>query len=134
MMLASDFPLLNVFWTMLWFFLSIVWIMAVFHVLGDIFRSIDMGGVAKAVWLMFVVLLPFLGVFVYLVARGDKMTQHDIDRAQRQSDATQTHISPASRTAGAAALGDQLSQLASLRDSGAITPDEYDAGKAKVLA
>jgi hypothetical protein len=129
-MLAYDYPILSVFWTMLIFFFWIVWIMALFHVFADIFRSHDMGGFAKTMWLIFVIILPFLGVFVYLLARGDEMREHAIKDAQAQDAAMRQYVK---ETAGTAGPADQIAQLAALRDSGAITPAEFEAGKAKVL-
>lgn len=131
MILGYDFPLLSVFFSMIWFFLFIVWIMVVFHVIADIFRSRDMGGFAKAAWLLFVIILPFLGVLAYMLARGDNMTRHAVEDAKAREDAFQSYVKQAAGTSGPA---DQLAQLASLRDSGAITAAEFEAGKAKVLA
>jgi hypothetical protein len=131
MTLAYDYPLLGAFWSLMLFFMWIVWLMALFHVFGDIFRSPDMGGFAKTVWLFFVIFMPFLGVFVYLIARGDKMAQHSADRARAQEAAMQSYVRQAAGTSGP---GDQLAQLVALRDSGAITAAEFDAGKAKILA
>ena len=130
-MLAYDYPLLSVFWSMFIFFVWIVWIMALFYVFADIFRSHDLGGFAKTMWLIFVILVPFLGVFVYLLARGDKMAEHAAQQAEAQDAAMRSYVKEAAGTGGA---GDQLAQLAALRDSGAITQAEFDAGKAKVLA
>ena len=130
-MLAYDYPLLSVFWSMFIFFVWIVWIMALFHVFADIFRSPDLGGFAKALWLIFVILLPFLGVFVYLLARGNKMAEHAAERAEAQDAAMRSYVKEAAGTSGP---GDQLTQLAALRESGAITQAEFDAGKAKILA
>ena len=92
MFLAYDYPLLAVFWSFLIFFFWIVWIMALFYVFADIFRSHDMGGFAKTLWLIFVVIFPFLGVFVYLIARGDKMAQHAAERAAAQDAAAKAYI------------------------------------------
>ncbi|MGO9872893.1 MAG: SHOCT domain-containing protein [Acidimicrobiia bacterium] len=131
MTLAYSFPLLSVFVSMFWFFLMVVWIMTLFYVFADIFRSHDMNGGAKALWMLFVIVLPILGVFVYLLARGDKMSKHSAEAAEAQDAAFQAYTN---RVAGTSGPGDQLAQLASLRDSGAITTTEYDAGKAKVLA
>jgi Phospholipase_D-nuclease N-terminal/Short C-terminal domain len=131
MTLAYTYPLLSVFWTMLWFFLWIVWIMALFHIFGDIFRSHDMGGFAKAMWLIFVIILPFLGVFVYLIARGNKMAEHAAERAQAQDAAMKSYVRQAAGTSGPA---DQLTQLAALRDAGTISAAEFESGKAKILA
>ena len=129
-MLAYDYPVLGVFWSMLIFFFWIVWIIALFHVFADIFRSRDMGGFAKTMWLIFVIFLPFLGVFVYLLARGDEMREHAIKDAQAQDAAMRSYVKEAAGTGGPA---DQIAQLASLRDSGAITEAEFQSGKAKVL-
>jgi ABC-type multidrug transport system fused ATPase/permease subunit len=130
-MLAYDYPLLSVFWSIFVFFVFFVWIMALFHVFADIFRSHDLGGFAKTMWLIFVIVLPFLGVFVYLLARGDKMAEHAAKDAEAQDAAIRSYVKDAAGTGGA---GDQLAQLAALRDSGAISQAEFDAGKAKVLA
>ena len=91
-MLAYDYPVLGFFWTMLYFFVFIIWIMLLFRIFVDIFQSHDMGGFAKAVWFIFVIVLPFLGVFVYLIARGDKMAQHAAERAAAQDAAAQEYI------------------------------------------
>lgn len=131
MTFAYDFPLLSIFFSMMWFFLLIVWIMTIFHVIGDVFRSRDMGGVTKALWLLFVIVTPFLGVFLYLVSRGDKMTQHAIEDAQARDAAMKSYVRQAAGTSGPA---DQLAQLASLRDSGVISDADYEAGKAKILS
>ncbi len=128
---AYDYPLLGMFWTMLWFFLFFVWIMLLFRVFADIFRSHDMGGVAKTLWVLFVIFLPFLGVFVYLIARGNQMTDHAVQDAQRQQAAFDSYVR---QTAGKAGPADQLAQLVTLRDSGAISAEEYEAGKSKILA
>ena len=132
MILAYDYPLLGVFWSMLIFFLWLAWLMALFHVFGDIFRSHDMGGFAKAAWSIFVLFLPFLGVAVYLIARGDDMARHAIEDAEAQDAAMKSYVRQAAGTGGGAA--DQLTQLATLRDAGEITVAEYEVAKAKVLA
>jgi hypothetical protein len=131
MITAYDYPLLGFFWSMLWFFLLFAWLMALFYVLMDIFRSHDMGGFAKAIWILFVLFLPFLGVFVYLIARGDKMTEHAREQQQAQEAAFKSYVQETTASSGPA---DQLAQLAQLRDSGAITEAEYESGKAKILS
>jgi hypothetical protein len=128
--LAADYPLLNLFWTMLWFFLFVVWIFAVFSVLVDIFRSHDMGGFAKALWVLFVIILPLLGVLIYLIARGDKMTQHAVRDAQKQDEYMRAYIQDATGTNTPA---NQITQLAQLRDQGLITEEQFEQGKAKIL-
>ena len=131
MLLAYDYPLLSVFWSMMIFFLWIVWLMALFHVIVDIFRSKDMGGFAKAMWLLFVIVVPFLGVLVYLIARGDNMAEHAMADAQAQDAAFQSYVKEA---AGTTSPADQLTQLAALKSSGHITDAEYETAKAKILA
>jgi hypothetical protein len=131
MTLAYDYPLLGIFWSMLWFFLLFVWIMALIHVFIDIFRSHDMGGVAKALWFIFVLVMPFLGVFVYLIARGDKMTEHAVAQAAKQQQQFQEYVQ---QTAVGGSVADQLAQLAALRDAGTISAEDFEAGKAKILA
>src|SRR4029079_17771727 len=91
-MLAYDYPLMGVFLSMLWFFLWIIWIMLLFRVIGDVFRSHDMGGFAKAMWLLLVILLPFFGVCVYLIARGHAMAQRDMNAAQAREEAFKTYV------------------------------------------
>jgi len=91
-MFAADFGTGQVLWSIFWFFLFFIWIMLLFHVFGDIFRSPDLGGVAKVVWSVVVILVPYLGVFVYLIARGDKMQEHAIARMQAEEEARQTYI------------------------------------------
>ena len=130
MILAYDYPLLGVFWSMLIFFLWFAWLIALFHVFGDIFRSDDMGGFAKAIWLIFVVCIPFLGVIIYLVARGSSMRRRAEADAKARDAAFQSYVKEAAGTSG---VGDQLTQLATLRDSGQITAAEYESGKAKIL-
>jgi len=131
MTFAYDYPLMGAFMTMLWFFLFVIWIMILFRVFADIFRSHDMGGFTKALWIIFVIFLPFLGILVYVLARGDNMAQHAQEDAQAQDAAFQSYVKQAAGTSGPA---DQLAQLAALRDSGQITAEEFEAGKAKILA
>ncbi len=116
------------------FFIFFAWIMLVFHVFGDIFRSRDMGGVAKTVWSLFVVFLPFLGVFVYLIARGGGMTQRAIE-AQQQLEAQQAeYVRSVAATGNGASGPDQIASAKQLLDDGAITQQEFDQLKAKALA
>lgn len=130
-MLAYDYPLMGVFWSMFVFFLFFAWLMLLFRVFGDIFRNHDMGGFGKALWSIFVVLVPFLGVFIYLIAHGHDMTQRDIDRAQQNDTEFRAYVQDAAGSSGSA---DELVKLAALRDSGVITEQEFVAQKAKVLA
>ena len=132
-MLASDYPVLESFLTILYFFLFIIWIWLLIMVFIDIFRSRDLSGGAKALWVIFVIILPLLGVLVYLIARGGKMHERAAAEAaqqQQQFDAyvRQTAGTPGSNTA------DQLSQLADLKSKGVLSDAEFEAQKAKILA
>ena len=91
-MIAADFGTGQVLWSIFWFFVFFIWIMLLFHVFGDIFRSPDLSGASKAVWSVFVILLPYLGVFIYLIARGDKMQEHAIVQAQAMEEAQRAYI------------------------------------------
>jgi ABC-type multidrug transport system fused ATPase/permease subunit len=128
--LAYTYPLLSIFWTMLEIFFFIIWIYLLFMVFVDIFRSHDMGGVAKALWVIFVIVLPFLGVFVYLIARGGKMHERAAAQAQQQQKAFDSYVQQA---AGGSSTADQLSKLADLKEKGTITEAEFAAEKAKLL-
>jgi hypothetical protein len=130
-MFAYDYPLMGAFWTMLWFFLWIAWLILLFRVFGDIFRSHDMGGWAKALWSIFVILVPFLGVFVYVIARGHGMTQRDVEQIQAHDQAFQAYVRDAAGTSG---MADELTKLADLKERGAITDAEFAAQKSKLLA
>ncbi len=131
-MLAYDYPLLGVFWTFIMWFLFFAWIMLLFRVIADIFRSHDMGGGAKALWSIFVIVIPWLGVLVYLIARGGKMAENDQARAQAQQDAFQSYVR---ETAGTGAgTADELAKLADLKAQGVLTDAEFAAQKAKILA
>lgn len=129
-MLAYDYPILGLFWTTFIFFLWFAWIMLLFRVLADIFRS-DIGGFGKAFWCLFVIIVPFLGVFVYVLAHGDAMTRRNIADAQANEQAFQSYVRDA---AGSGGVANELSQLADLRSQGALTDAEFEAQKAKLLA
>lgn len=129
-MLAYDYPLLGVFWSMMIFFLWVAWIILLFRVFADIFRTQSMGGWAKAFWSIFVILLPFLGVFIYVIVNGRAMGERDIAAAQQREAEFQTYVRQTAGTSGAA---DELTKLAALRDSGALTDAEFAAQKAKLL-
>ena len=134
-MLAASYqyPILDFFLTMLYFFLFIIWIWLLIMVFVDIFRSRDMGGVAKALWVIFVIILPFLGVFVYLIARGGKMHERAAQQAAEQQKQFDAYVKQAAGTAGDT-TADQLSKLADLKSQGVITDAEFDAQKSKILA
>jgi len=129
---SSSYPLLNIFWSMFIFFLWVIWIWILIMVFIDIFRSHDMSGWAKALWVLFVVILPFLGVLVYLIARGGSMHERAAQQAQRQDEAFRSYVQQSAGTGTNTA--DQLAKLADLRDRGVISAEEFDREKAKVLA
>jgi type VI protein secretion system component VasK len=132
-MIASSYPLLDAFWTMLWFFAFIAWIWVLIAIFTDIFRSHDIGGFAKAMWFIFVLFIPLLGVLVYLIARGRSMQERALERAQQQQQAFDQYVQERANAAGTS-NADQLSKLAQLKSSGAITDAEYESEKAKLLA
>jgi predicted PurR-regulated permease PerM len=130
-MLAASYPLLDVFWTMLIFFIWVAWFMLLFRIIADIFRRHDLGGGGKAVWILFVLVLPFLGVFVYLISQGSEMAQRDMERSQAAQEQYADYVKSVAGSGGSAA---EIEKLKQLLDSGAITQTEYDAAKAKTLA
>jgi len=129
-MLGYSYPLLGVFWTMLEFFLFFIWIWLLIVIFGDIFRSHDMGGGAKALWVIFVIILPFLGVFIYLIVESKGMAQRNIDRANEAKTQFDSYVR---QTAGGGSAT-EISKAKELLDSGAITQTEFDSIKAKALA
>ena len=134
MLFASyQYPILDFFLTMLYFFLFIIWIWLLIMVFMDIFRSHDMGGWAKALWVIFVIILPFLGVFVYLIARGGKMQERTARDAAQQQQAFDQYVRQTAGTPGDT-TADQLAKLADLKSQGVLSEDEFEAQKAKILA
>lgn len=132
MVVAAEWGLGEVLLSMFWFFLFFMWIMLLFRIFADIFRSRDLGGFAKTLWLIFVIVTPFLGVFVYLIARGNKMHENDVAAFQAQDAAMREYIQSAAGSTGGTA--DELAKLASLKEQGHISDAEYEAAKAKILA
>ena len=133
MPLASSYsyPLLGAFWTILEIFLWVLWIWIVIMIMIDIFRSRDLSGWAKALWFLFVLLIPLIGVLVYLIVRGGSMHERAVQQAQQQDREMRAYVREA---AGPQSSADQLAKLADLRDRGVITADEFEREKAKVLA
>jgi Phospholipase_D-nuclease N-terminal/Short C-terminal domain len=129
--LLAEFGTGQVFWSMLWFFLFFIWIWLLVVVFTDIFRSHDMSGWAKALWTIFVIVLPYLGVFVYLIARGHKMQQHAIENAQRQDAAMRGYVQSVTSSSGSTA--DEIARLAQLRDQGVLSEAEFQQAKANTL-
>jgi uncharacterized membrane protein YcjF (UPF0283 family) len=132
-MLASSYPVLDAFLTMLYFFLFIIWIWLLIMVFMDVFRSHDMSGWAKALWVIFIIILPFLGVFVYLIARGGSMHDRAAAQAAQQQKAFDQYVKQAAGTPGETSA-DQLHKLADLKSQGVLTDAEFEAQKAKILA
>lgn len=124
-------PLMDLFWSMLMFFLFFAWLMLLFRVFGDIFRSDDMGGGGKTLWTIVVIFLPLLGVLIYVMARGSGMTERDMKQAQAAEQATQQYIR---ETAGQSSSADELAKLADLRDKGVLTAQEFESQKQTLLA
>jgi len=132
-MIASSYPVLDAFLTMLYFFLFFIWIWLLITVFLDIFRSHDLSGVAKSLWVIFVIVFPYLGVFVYLVFRGGKMHERAAAQAATQQKAFDAYVKQAAGTSSDS-TADQLSKLAALKTQGVITDSEFETEKAKVLA
>ena len=132
-MLATDYPVLDTFLTILYFFLFIIWIWLAIMVFFDIFRSHDMGGAAKALWVIFIVILPYLGVFLYLIFRGGSMHERQAQQAALQQKHFDQYVRQAAGTHGADTAS-QLTKLADLKTQGVITEEEFQSEKAKLLA
>ena len=128
---SYSYPLLGAFWTILEIFLWVLWIWVLIYVFIDIFRSHDLSGVAKALWFVFVLFIPLIGVLVYLLVRGSSMQDRAVQQARQQDQAARQYIQD---VAGAPSTADQLTKLAELRDRGVITAEEFEREKAKVLA
>jgi predicted PurR-regulated permease PerM len=131
MLFADSYPLLEVFWTMLIFFAFIAWFWILFTVLADLFRRHDISGWAKVLWIIFVIVLPFLGVFVYLIAEHDGMTERAIKQQQAAQEQTDQYVRSVAAQADPA---EQIAKAKQLLDSGAITQAEFDQMKQKALA
>jgi hypothetical protein len=131
--LAYDYPFLGVFWSMLVFFAWVIWFILLFRIIADIFTRHDIGGGSKVLWIIFVILLPFLGVFVYLIANNEGMTKRTLDRAEAQRQQMDDYIRSTATSGGGGAAA-EIDKAKQLLDSGAITQAEFDAIKQKALA
>jgi len=134
MFLASSsysYPILGVFWTIFMIFLWVIWFWILITIIIDIFRSHDLSGWAKALWFVFILFLPLIGVLVYLITRGGKMHERQLRQAHRQEEQLRSYVQ---EVAGSQSSADQLAKLADLRDRGVITAAEFDREKAKILA
>ena len=130
---SSSYPLLNIFWSIFEFFLWIIWIWILIMIFIDIFRSHDLSGVAKALWFLFVLFIPLIGVLVYLIVRGGSMHERAVAQARHQDQEFRQYVQQAAASTPAS-TADQLSKLADLRDRGVISAEEFEREKAKVLA
>ena len=132
-MFANEFGTGQVFWSMMWFFLFFIWIWLLIMVFGDIFRSPDLSGWGKALWSIFVIVVPYFGVFVYLIARGHKMSERAAASAAAQEAHFRRYVQDVATTSGGGAA-DELARLAELRDKGVLSEEEFQQAKAKALA
>jgi hypothetical protein len=130
-LLAADYPFLDVLWTMLIFFAWVIWFWLLITVFADLFRRHDIGGGAKVLWIIFVILVPFLGVFVYLLTQNEGMNQRNVKQVEAQKAQFDDYVR---ETAGASGAAAEIEKAKGLLDSGAITQAEYDAIKQKALA
>ncbi|MBV9830067.1 MAG: SHOCT domain-containing protein [Marmoricola sp.] len=131
MVTETAYPAGGVLLSMLWFFLFVIWIWLLITVFADIFRSDDLSGWAKTLWIIFVIVLPYLGVFVYLIARSRKMGENAAREAQRRDDAMRSYVQSVAGTSGSAG---EIERLAKLRDDGTLTEQEFQQAKSKLLA
>jgi hypothetical protein len=129
--IASDWGTGQVFWSLLWFVMFFIWLWLLIIVFSDIFRSHDIGGFAKTMWVLFVIIIPYLGVFVYLIARGHKIHEHAVEAAQAQDAAARAYIQQATGTAASPA--DELERLSDLKSRGVISDEEFQKLKAKAV-
>jgi len=131
MLVASSYPFADVMWTMLVFFLWVAWFMLLFRVFGDIFRRSDIGGGAKTLWIIFVLVVPFLGVFIYVIAENKGMTERNVAQMQARQGQMDARVRSVAASGGAAG---EIEKAKGLLDAGAITQAEFDAIKQKALA
>ena len=132
MLIAADYPFMDVFWSILVFFLWVAWLLILFRIFADIFRRHDLSGWGKAGWLIFAILLPFLGVFIYLITQNVGMTERNLERSRAQRDQFDDYVRTTAGGGGGAAA--EIDKAKQLLDSGAITQAEFEALKQKALA
>jgi hypothetical protein len=131
MLLASDYPFLDVVWTMFIFFMWILWFWLLFTVFADVFRRRDISGLGKTGWILFCIFLPFLGVFIYLISQGQDMAERNLSQVKSQQAAMDQYVRETAGSGGAAA---EIDRAKNLLDTGAITQEEFNAIKQKALA
>ena len=123
--------LFDLFWSMLWFFMFIIWIWLLITIFADIFRNKEMNGLVKAIWILFVIILPLLGVLIYLIVYGNSMQERAMETAAAQAKMNRDYIQEVSASGSSA---DELAKLSDLKDKGVLTDEEFAAQKAKLLA
>jgi hypothetical protein len=133
MVFAADYPLLNIFWSMILFFTWVVWIWMMVAILSDVFRRRDTSGWGKAAWTVFLIVLPFLGVLVYLIANHDGMAERNLEQSRASRAAFDEHIKSVAANGGGGAAA-EIATAKELLDSGAIDQQEFDALKARAIA
>lgn len=130
-----DYPVLNAFWTICMVFLWVLWLYLLFKVIGDVLRSEDLGGWAKSGWMLLVLLLPFVGILAYVVARGRGMSARETERAERQQQAFRAYVREAAAPpAEGGTAAEQLAKLAELKEHGDLSEEEFRKAKVKILA
>jgi Phospholipase_D-nuclease N-terminal len=132
-MFAADYPFLDIFWSMIIFFCWVIWIWMMIYIFTDVFRRRDIGGWSKALWCVFMIVLPFLGVLVYLIAQHDGMAQRNLEQAQAAESAFDARVQQAA-TGGGGGAASEIEKAHQLLSSGAITQAEFDTIKSKALA
>jgi membrane protein implicated in regulation of membrane protease activity len=133
-LILAEFGSGQVFWSMLWFTLFFLWIWTVIAIFSDIFRSDDLGGWGKALWSLFVIFLPFLGIFVYLIARGSSMQERSIREAQKRDQQFRSYVQDAAVSGGGQSAAEEIARLAELHAQGTLTDEEFAQAKARALA
>lgn len=128
--LAHDYPVLGVFWSVMWFFLWVLWLVLLFRVISDVFRDRELSGAAKAAWLLFLIVIPFLGVLVYVVARGHDMGAREAAHAREEREAFDRYVRETARGTGGV---DELARLSELKARGDITEREFQEAKRRIL-
>lgn len=120
----------HIVWSIFWLFLMVAWFWVMISVVADVFRSKDLNGFSKAIWIAFVILLPWLGVLAYLIVRGDQMHQHNVDAVEQIEKAQKDYI----RSVATVSTADEIERLAALKEKGVLTDEEFANQKAKILS
>ena len=134
MVIAADYPFLNILWTMIIFFAWVAWIWILVVILIDVFRRRDESGWVKALWVIFLIVLPFIGVLVYLIANHDGMAERSAQQAKAQQTQMDDYVRSVAGSGGGGGAAGEIEKAKQLLDSGAITQQEFDQLKAKALA